>query len=122
MDLKKLQGTARTYIICKNLPVEEQLEVEMFPLSTEDLYLADMSAIDPADDKYEEKLKKRISRLTLMLAKMLHADQAEVAKFSAEYFDELMVCAFDRLSVEKDMADRIKTILEKARGGTPSGD
>lgn len=110
MDFSKLHGRPRKFTIGKDLPVEDQMEVEMYPLSIEDLPMADFSGTLTTD----EQLKK----ITALLAKMLRIKEEEILQFDAGYFEDLTNAAMQRLNVTDEKQERIKKMLaEKKQNG-----
>lgn len=113
MDFSKLHGKAKKFVIGKDLPEDERMEVEIFPLSIEDLHLVDFSDIVGA----EEQLVK-IKRL---LSKMLRVPEEEISKWDVGYFEDLTNAAMQRLNVTDEKQARIKKMMEERKLREVSG-
>lgn len=110
MDFSKLHGKPKKFTIGKELPVEDQMEVEMYPLSIEDLHLADFSG--------NLSQVEQLDKIQTLLSKMLRTPKEDIGKWDSGYFEDLTNAAMQRLNVTDEKQERIKKMLaEKKQNG-----
>ncbi len=103
-DFSKLQGQAKTVRIGLELPEDEQHDVEIYPLATDDYKYADFSGKLTQDEQFE-RVKKLIS-------KMLRAPEEIVGTWNLAYIEDLAAACMKRLNVTDEKQARVKKMLE----------